>query len=122
MYQTGCNVTVMVQDMDKSVKFYVDTLGLSLDSRYGNEWATVKAPGIVLGLHPKKPGASPSKNDRNLLICLSVKDLDEAMGKLKSKGVAFDSGVIDDEFVKVVFFKDPDGAPLYLCEPKWKQG
>lgn len=51
MYKS-CNVTVMVSDFDKSIKFYIDTLGLILKNRWGNEFAYIEAPGLTIGLHP----------------------------------------------------------------------
>ncbi len=33
------NVTIMVADLDRSIKFYTETLGFKLGSRFGNMWA-----------------------------------------------------------------------------------
>src|ERR1700690_4285673 len=48
---TGGNITIMVRDMDKSVSFY-QSIGLTLKTRWGNHYAQVTAPGVVIGLHP----------------------------------------------------------------------
>src|SRR5262249_26868336 len=39
----GGNATVYVSDMDRSVRFYTETLGLKLKHRFGNHWAEVIA-------------------------------------------------------------------------------
>jgi catechol 2,3-dioxygenase-like lactoylglutathione lyase family enzyme len=52
-------VTVMVDDLDKSVDFYHKLLGLYEDLRFGNDWAEMVTKGITIGLHPKKHGAPP---------------------------------------------------------------
>jgi len=40
------------------------------------------------------------------------------MRELKAKGVQF-SRTTDDAQVKLAFFTDPDGNPLYLSQNKW---
>ena len=40
-----CNVTVMVADMERSIQFYTQALGLPLGFRAGNEWAQIERPG-----------------------------------------------------------------------------
>lgn len=116
-YQMG-NVTVMVSDMEKAVRFYTETLGLALRTRYGNEWAEVELQGLTIGLHPAsvhgpKPGAGGS-----LSIGLQVSAIEAAKQELEQKGVRFDAKINDDGGVRLAFFVDPDGNPLYLCEVK----
>jgi len=112
------NVTVMVGDMERAVEFYAKTLGLKLKARYGNEFAQVEAPGTIIALHPTgKDGPRPD-NSESLSIGFAVDDLDKAMVELKSKGVQF-SRVSDDTQVRLAFFTDPDGNPLYLSQSKW---
>ncbi len=49
----GGTPTIYVSDMDRAVEFYTEVLGLRLESRYGNEWASVDAgKGMTIGLHP----------------------------------------------------------------------
>ena len=45
-----------VQDMDRAVKFYTETLGFPLKVRFGNNWAEVDAGSISIGLHPTEDG------------------------------------------------------------------
>ena len=40
---SGGNATVYVSDMDTAVRFYTETLGLTLTNRFGNHWATLEA-------------------------------------------------------------------------------
>jgi catechol 2,3-dioxygenase-like lactoylglutathione lyase family enzyme len=109
------NVTVMVSDFDRAVRFYVDTLGLTLRSRYASEWAEVEADGFTIGLHPARPGQAAVANDA-LSIGLEVDDIDEAVAELTRRGVAFPRGVKADGAVKLAAFTDPDGTPLYVCQ------
>ena len=115
----GGNATVMVSDFDRAVEFYTKTLGLRLTSRFGNEWAEVEAgPGLTIGLHPAGHGPKPGTAGA-ISIGLTVKGpIEDAVGTLRSRGVAFHGPVLDrpEEGIKLAFFGDPDGNALYLCE------
>jgi catechol 2,3-dioxygenase-like lactoylglutathione lyase family enzyme len=113
------NVTVMISDMNRSINFYVDTLGLKVKSRYGDQFAEVKCPGLTIALHPAVERGPRPGNSESLSVGFGVEDIDDSMSKLKSKGVSF-SRVSNDGPVKLAFFKDPDGNPLYLSQTqKW---
>jgi len=107
------NVTVMITNMDRSVAFYTETLGLKLKNRYGEHWAEVEGPGITLGLHPS---TKINKGD-NLSIAFSVKDLNKAVAELEQKGIKFN--IYKDDKVNLAFFNDPDGNTLYLAPVQW---
>jgi catechol 2,3-dioxygenase-like lactoylglutathione lyase family enzyme len=66
------NVTVMVADMDRAVRFYTDALQLPLTFRAGNEWAEVQGPGVTIGLHPARSGAPHSASNSGVAIGLGV--------------------------------------------------
>ena len=117
---TEANVTIMISDMNLSVKFYVETLGLKLKSRYADQFAQVEGPGLTIALHPAFGGGPRPGNSESLSVGLGVADIESAMTKLKGKGVSF-SRVSNDGPVKLAFFKDPDGNPLYLSQAqKWR--
>src|SRR5215469_3270431 len=113
----GANVTVIVSDINKSIQFYTDTLGLQLKFQAGNDWAEVTAPGLTIGLHPtvREHGPRPG-NSESLSIGFTVDNLQKVMAALKNKGVVFSQNTIEDGPVKIAFFADPDKNPLYLCE------
>ena len=115
------NVTVVVSNMDRAVKFYVEALGLSLRSRYGDHFAEVEAPGITIALHPSsKDGPQPGRSE-SLSIGLGVDNLESAMASLRERGIAFPGGTLQDGPVKLAFFTDPDKNPLYLSQTqKWR--
>lgn len=108
------NVTVMVADMKRAIHFYVDVLGLELKANYGDHYAQVASPGVMIGLHPTTKG-DPQPKSGSLSIGFGVESLTAGMAELKAKGVAF-SRVVDDRPTKLAFFADPDGNPLYLSE------
>ena len=116
------NVTVMVSDMKRAVKFYKEDLGLKVKAQWGEEFAQLSAPGATIALHPAVKGGAKPGNSESLSIGFAVDSLDKTMKDLKAKGVAF-SRVTDDGPVKLAFFTDPDGNPLYLSETaRWGGG
>ncbi|HJT23151.1 MAG TPA: VOC family protein [bacterium] len=52
-------VTIMVADLDRSVDFYTNVVGLYEDLRFGDNWAEMVTQGITIGLHPEKQGTKP---------------------------------------------------------------
>jgi catechol 2,3-dioxygenase-like lactoylglutathione lyase family enzyme len=118
------NVTLMVGDMETTVKFYTVTLGLRLRARYGDHFAQVEAPGTTIALHPASDsGGSSAKKGQGegsdrMSIGFAVSDLQATMDELKGKGVVF-TRVTDDKQVRLAFFTDPDGTPLYLSQNRW---
>ncbi len=107
-------VTLMVNDLDKSVDFYNGTLGMYEDLRFGDSWSEMTTKGLTLGLHPKRPGTHPSPHENHISIGFEVADLKKAARELEEKGVALHYQENDVNFL--AFFKDPDGTPLYLVQ------
>jgi len=111
------NVTLMVSDMGRAVRFYTNVLGLKLKSRYGDNFAQVEAPGTIIALHPATEGPKPDRSE-SISIGFAVSDLDKERAELENKGVKF-LRTADDTQVRLAFFTDPDGNPLYLSQSKW---
>ena len=115
------NVTVYVSDLDRAVKFYTQTLGLESKMHIPKHYAQVEGPGITIGLHPEGRNPSGSNSPRpghseRLLIGFSVENLEEAVGKLKERGVKFSKVNDNDKEIRLAYFTDPDGNPLYLAQ------
>ncbi len=105
------NVTLMVQDLDRSIQFYVDTVGFQMEAQYGPYWAQVTGPGIRIGLHPG--GDSSSAKSDTVSLGLMVNDFQLAVDGLRSKGVEFDR-ITEEERASSAYFVDPDGYWLYV--------
>ena len=106
-----CNVTIMVSDMDRAVRFYTENMGMQLKKRYGNHYAELEAPGLALGLHP---AAGSVKWGNNLSIGFGVENLEQEVEKLNSAGV--EVLLVRDGFGLMAHLEDPDGNALYLVE------
>jgi catechol 2,3-dioxygenase-like lactoylglutathione lyase family enzyme len=115
----GGNTTIYVTDIEASVRFYTQTLGLKLRMRAGDKWAEIDAgPGLILGLHPAEPPHTPEPGMRgSLAIGFNVTgELERVVKKLEQRGVEFHGPIVEDEHVRLAFFGDPDGNALYLCQ------
>ena len=118
MIFTEGNVTVMVSSVKRAVAFYTKTLGLKLRYKPHEDWAEVQAPGLVIGLHGMHGHGTPPGKPEGFSIGFTVKRLEKAMEAFKKKGVRFSPRIMDEGPVRLAFFTDPDGTPLYLCEVK----
>ena len=107
-------VGVAVQDRERAVKFYGETLGLKRNELAHEEWPEFETGNVTILLStPEQTGVpfSPS----NTALALRVADVEAAMERLRKAGVeftfpeAYDSGVCH-----MAFFKDPDGNSLIL--------
>lgn len=117
MYRSG-NITVFVADMDRSIDFYTNVLGLALRVRHGNHWAEVNTPqDLVIGLHPTAPDKPAPGTPGPMHIGLYLAGtLDDAMKTLTERGVSFDKVLTEEGVGRFAYLKDPDGNPIYLWE------
>ena len=99
-------------DIDRSVKFYGEVLGLERGKQWGKmparEFETGNLPIAVMqseafGLE-FKPNTHPLE--------FRVEDFDAAKAELESKGVEFQGDPIDSGVCMQAFFTDPDGNVL----------
>jgi catechol 2,3-dioxygenase-like lactoylglutathione lyase family enzyme len=106
------HVYYWVRDMDASVAFYRDVVGLSLERRDGDEWAEFDAPPVRLALHGTRdvpPGSGT--------VVFRVEDLDAARWTLERRGAVFDEFTGEVEgFARFATFRDPDRNPIQLIE------
>src|SRR4028118_2347228 len=90
MIKGVANVWVPVQDIDRALDFYQNTLGFSLIKRDG-PWAEVDASGLNIGLNGREPEGAQSSGGP-VITFQPEAGLDAAVEDLKSKGVQFSAG------------------------------
>ena len=101
----------MISNMDDAIAFYQGKLGLELLNRFGDNYAEIKAPNLLIGLHPKSDNV---KIGNNISIGLGVVEFDETIEDLKSKGIEF--SIEQDGWIRLAYFTDLDGNQLFLAE------
>jgi catechol 2,3-dioxygenase-like lactoylglutathione lyase family enzyme len=111
---------IFVSDMDRAVKFYTEVLGMNLEYRFGNHWASLRTGDLTMGLHPES-AENPAGRKGSITIGFRVSEpIEDVVGKLEGKGVKFHGTIIQDRGgLKFIDFEDPDGNRLHLAEVKW---
>jgi catechol 2,3-dioxygenase-like lactoylglutathione lyase family enzyme len=106
-----------VTDLERSVGYYRDTLGLPVRGT-GGEFAFLDAGGITLALRESR-ALSPPGEEGGVEVVFSVEDVGAAHAALRSRGVEFrcDPRVVTgDQFA--ADFRDPDGHVLSIFGPR----
>jgi len=123
-----CQVILKVDDQDKALKFYTETLGLSkrMDIPGQIRWLTVSSTdndrGAELVLEPNHfPAALASQQalyDANFpAAIITTDDIDVDYQRLSGLGVKFLAAPKDIGRVKFAFFDDTCGNWIVLSQP-----
>ena len=115
---------VLVSDQDKALDFYTNVVGLTKRAdNPANGGPRFVAVGVedqedfVLLLWPGTPGEGEPANGRiPASYTIETEDIHEAVEVLKSRGVEFDTEVLEFPFAYLAGFQDPDGNRLQLRE------
>ena len=107
---------LLVSDLDKSLTFYRDVLGLEVEFANGNFFVKFKLDATSLMLFEKEAAAKmlfPKEHitqGGGVLLAFQVDDLQKTLDELKSKGVNIFEGPKPNAWGQTVaYFKDPDG-------------
>jgi lactoylglutathione lyase len=111
-------VILLVSNMEKSVKFYRDTLGLPIKTK-SKDWTEFFNNDTVMALHPAKK-KSNIKTGSGTLVGFEVGDLEATVKKLKEKRVKFFKKPKEEPFGKHAIVQDPDGHLISIAEIKEK--
>ena len=106
-------VYLYVSDMERSLRFYRDLLGLRLEG--DNDWQEAALHETRFALHRAHEGTG-QLSAGTIHVNFEVADLNEAVERLAAAGVTVEPAMRDEwgASAKVV---DPDGYELYLFEP-----
>ena len=116
-------VTQFVSDQDRALDFY--TRLLDFEKRVDNPTPEgprfltvgVKGEAFQLVLWPGKPGDGQAMQGRVPAACtIETPDCRKAFEELKSRGVTFDTEVLEYPWGRIAVFVDPDGNRLQLRE------
>jgi len=115
MIEGVANVWVPVEDTDRALDFYQNTLGFSL-VKHDGQWAEVQTGGLNIGLNGREPEGA-SSGGGPVITFQPQEGLDATVEELKGRGVEFPAGVSEHEWGRVVTFKDSEGNDLQIYEP-----
>ena len=114
MIQGIANIVIKVADLNRSVEFYTQTLGLGLAYRdVAANWAEIELNGVHLGLMQ----AEPAGGARNPFLSLLVDNLETTVSVLKERGVNFEGEIRTEAYGRLITVTDPDGNQFDLFEP-----
>ena len=112
------NVILAVSDIDKSLAFYHEVIGLPIKNQR-RSWVDLGTSGALLSLHPASLTAEHvgSSIDNGITIGFLVGDVQSAVDELKEKGVKIHRDIIEKGAGKNAVIMDPDGYLISLFEP-----
>ncbi len=114
-----------VTELERSIAFYRDTLGLELEFQYEDYWAEFTVPPTTLALgalenrpyevpdavvQPFRPGGGS--------IFLAVDDVEEAVAEMTAKGVEVGTPPSESPVCHFASIVDPDGNIILLHHRK----
>jgi len=117
-------VRYQVADVQRSIVFYTQTLGFTLDHQHLPAFGQVSKGDLKLLLSgPGASGSRPMPDGRQQApggwnrVVLRVKDLPAFIADLESRTVRFRNEMEVGPGGKQVQIEDPDGNPIELFEP-----
>ena len=114
---------IVVSDMQRSVEFYRDKLGIPLKFQ-SPDWTEFATGTTTLALHgggvasTQPPAGDPSKIAGACSIGFNVDDVDKTYEELKAKGIRFVMAPMqrEGEGIKLAVAIDPDGLPVSFAQ------
>ncbi|HAF14316.1 MAG TPA: hypothetical protein DCK99_11590 [Blastocatellia bacterium] len=114
---------VVVSDMDRSVSFYRDPLGIPMKFQ-SPDWTEFLTGTTTLALHgggvaaKAPPAGDPTKQAGSCSIGFNVDDVDKTYEELKAKGIRFVMPPTqrEDEGIRLAVCIDPDGLPIAFAQ------
>jgi catechol 2,3-dioxygenase-like lactoylglutathione lyase family enzyme len=114
----------LVNDVDKSIKFYTEALGFKLDQQFGPAMAIVSKGDFKLWLAGPMSSAAQAMPDGSRpapggwsRFVLQVENLTELVSSLKSKEVRFRNEITKGPGGSQILCEDPSGNPIELFQP-----
>ena len=112
------HVTISVEDLNESLNFYQDVIGLKVKRRFSAGGSDIVFLGdggteIELIFNPAKPNNSIGQD---ISLGFEVPSLKEAASRLKEMGVETSKVIQPNPHVMFFFFSDPNGVRIQFVE------
>jgi lactoylglutathione lyase len=123
MFQQLDYTMVVVSDMQRSVEFYRDKLGLPLKFQTP-EWTEFATGATTLALHgggvvpSTAPAGDPTKQAGSCSIGFNVENVDKTCEDLQARGIRFVMPPTqrEGEGIRLAVCIDPDGLPIAFAQ------
>jgi predicted enzyme related to lactoylglutathione lyase len=109
----------LVTDLERSIDFYMKTLGFDLDFRYQDFYAGIVKDGWSIHLKSGSPVREERKSKRDngdTDIVFSVDAIDELYDQLSNKSLEIVQPLREMPYGKEFYIADPDGYILAFLE------
>jgi len=121
-------VIIGVSNMDRSITFYKDVLGIPLKFK-SEGWTEFQTGATTLALHPSKSRIARAAAKHGEIVAgtstigFTVADVDKAYHELRGKKVTFvmEPTLREEEGQRLAVFLDPDGFEISLSEAVKRQ-
>ena len=117
------NIILEVKDLDTSIKFYHEVLGMPIKNERWNWVDLGQQSGGMLSLHPASITTSHtnSTKENGILIGLTIGDLDSAIEELSAAKIEIFRDIQERQAGKNAVILDPDGYMISLFEPDFSE-
>jgi lactoylglutathione lyase len=106
-------IVLSTDDLDASIQFYTETLGLSLKFRDGSHFAALDAGAVTLALATSIDHPMPGQ----VVVGIKTPDVDAAARAIEEHGGAVVKGPYDDAHERRVVAYDNKGNGLVFYAP-----
>jgi lactoylglutathione lyase len=111
------SVIIAVSNLEKSVKFYNEIIGMPIKNKREN-WVELAKQGATVILHPATTKINTGTSIENgIVIGLVVGDIQSAVQELKSQNVPIHRDIESHKAGKNAIVLDPDKYMISLFEP-----
>ena len=118
-------VRYLVGDIERSVAFYVEHLGFTLEEQMGTAFARVRRDDLTLWLsgpassaaRPMPDGRQPEAGGWNRFV-IEVDDLSGRVAAMTAAGITFRNAIVSGPGGRQILAEDPDGNPIELFEAR----
>jgi len=108
--------SIRVSDVARSVAFYCDQLGFTVEQQHGTSFALVRLGEGTIGLLHGDLSRWPAEARNQMHIELTTDDLDGLYAELQAKGVQFTEPPHDAPWERSMTTRDPDGYQVEFAQ------
>jgi catechol 2,3-dioxygenase-like lactoylglutathione lyase family enzyme len=118
-------VRYLVGDVARSIEFYVERLGFTVDQEMLPAFARIRRDDLSLWLagptssaaRAMPDGRRPEPGGWNRLV-IQVEDLEATVDRLRGDGATFRNEIVAGPGGQQILLEDPDGNPIELFEAR----